>query len=171
MSIEVPILSSLPFSFLAPIQSVELGEFTPRELGFPLAGLAFAPSLALWAAGFVLSVAGLAWRAHAAREYENDRIHATICELPPALAHLVERVLPESQWGELGLHGLADRPLRKRIEELMVARIAARHELDAALGSRELLETTNPSGFSGEIYRALTQGVPPQPSGARSEPS
>lgn len=161
MSLDVPVLSSLPFEFLAPIQSVELGEFTPRELGFPPAGLDFAPSLALWAAGFVLCVVGLAWRSHAAIEYENDRIHSVIGELPPTLAHIVERILPESQWSELGLHGLADRPLRKRLEELLVARIVARRELDLAMQSRELLGVTNPGGFSGEILRALTQGPVP----------
>ncbi|MBM3988077.1 MAG: hypothetical protein FJ294_09005 [Planctomycetes bacterium] len=161
VSLDVPVLSSLPFDFLAPIQSVELGEFTPRELGFPPAGLDFAPSLALWAAGFVLCVVGLAWRSRAAIEYENDRIHAVIGELPPTLAHIVERVLPESQWVELGLHGLADRPLRKRLEELVVARIAARRELELATQSRELLGVADLGGFSGEILRALTQGPAP----------
>lgn len=158
MSLDVPVLSSLPFDFLAPIQSVELGEFTPRELGFPPAGLDFAPSLALWSAGFVLCVVGLAWRSHAATEYENDRIHAVIAELPPTLANIVARILPESQWADLGLHGLADRPLRKKLEELVIARIAARRELELAAQSRELLAITNPGGFSGEILRALTQG-------------
>ncbi|NUP96798.1 MAG: hypothetical protein HUU28_11605 [Planctomycetaceae bacterium] len=159
MSLDVPVLSSLPFEFLAPIQSVQLGEFTPRELGFPPAGLDFAPSLALWAAGFALCVTGLAWRTHASIEYENDRIHDTIHELPPALAQLVERVLPESQWVELGLHGLSERRLRKRLEELLVSRIAARRELERALQSPDLLASTNPGGFPGEIYRALTAGA------------
>ena len=159
MSLDVPVLSSLPFEFLAPIQSVQLGEFTPRELGFPPAGLAFAPSLALWAAGFALCVTGLAWRTHAGIEHENDRIHDTIHELPPALAQLVERVLPEAQWVELGLHGLSERRLRKRLEELLVERIAARRELERVLQSSELLSTTNPGGFPGEIYAALTAGA------------
>ena len=157
VSIDVPIVSSIPFDFLAPIQSVSLGEFSPRELGFPPAGLDFAPSLALWASGFVLCVVGLAWRARAALEHENDRIHETIHELPPAIAALVERLLPEDQWSQLGLHGLSDRMLRKKIEQLVAARVAARRELERALHSRELLAATNPGGFVGDIYRALTE--------------
>jgi hypothetical protein len=158
VSIDVPIVSSLPFEFLAPIQSVELGEFTPRELGMPPAGLDFAPSLALWTAGFVLCVVGVAWRARAAPEHEDDRVHETIQELPPALAQLVERLLPEGEWRALGLHGLADRALRKRIEELVVARVVSRREIDRALHSADLLAQTRPGGFAGEIQRALTQG-------------
>ncbi|MCC7014316.1 MAG: hypothetical protein IT454_17280 [Planctomycetes bacterium] len=164
MSLEVPILSSLPFEFLAPVQSVSLGEFSPRELGFPPAGLSFTPSLALWTVGFALCIVGLAWRARAALEHENDRVHEAIHELPPTLATLVERVLPEAQWPELGLHGLSERALRKRIEELVVARIASRRELDRALHSRALLGSTNPGGFAGELYRALTDSAPDVPS-------
>jgi hypothetical protein len=158
IAIDVPILSSIPFDFLEPIQQVSLGSFTPRELGFPPAGLDFAPSLALWASGFVLCVVGLAWRARAAHENENDRVHEAIHELPPMLAALVERLLPEEQWRELGLHGLSDRRLRKRIEQLVVERVAARRELERVLASRDLLASTNPGGFTGEIYRALTGG-------------
>lgn len=160
VSIDVPILSSIPLDFLAPIQQVELGAFTPRELGLPPAGLDFAPSLALWTAGFVLCVVGVAWRARAACEHENDRVHATIHELPPSLATLVERLLPEGEWRALGLHGLADRALRKRIEELVVARVVSRRELDRALASAELLAQAQPGGFASEIHRALTQGEP-----------
>lgn len=156
MSIDVPILASLPFDFLDPVKRVSLGEFSPHELGFPPAGLDFTPSLALWSSGFVLCVAGLAWRARAASEHENDRIHDVVGQLPPALATLVERILPESQWPELGLHGLSERALRKRIEELVLERIAARRDLDRILQSRELLESTNPGGFAGSFYRALT---------------
>jgi hypothetical protein len=158
VTIDVPLLSSLPFEFLAPVRQVSLGSFTPLELGLPPAGLDFAPSLALWASGFVLCVVGLAWRSRAALEHENDRVHATIHELPPQLATLVERLLPEQDWRELGLHGLSDRMLRKRIERLVLERVAARHELDRVLASRELLAATNPGGFTGEIYRALNDG-------------
>src|SRR5262249_19786724 len=65
MTIDVPILSSIPLSFLDPIKRVQLGEFTPRELGFPPAGLDFPISLALWSAGFALTIVGLVWRARA----------------------------------------------------------------------------------------------------------
>ena len=158
VSIDVPILSSLPFDFLAPIQQVELGAFTPRELGLPPAGLDFAPSLALWTAGFVLCVVGVAWHARAAHEHENDRVHGTIHELPPALATLVERLLPESEWRALGLHGLSDRALRKRIEQLVLERVVARRELERALRSAEAIAAANAGGFAGDIQRALTQG-------------
>jgi hypothetical protein len=162
MTIDVPILSSIPLSFLEPIQHVELGEFSPRELGFPPAGLDFPISLALWSAGFALTVVGLVWRARAALEHENDRVHATIDVLPPNLARAVSRILPEDQWRALGLHGLSDRMLHKRIEQLVVERVAARGELERALGEARLLESTNPGGFAGELYAALEQHETPR---------
>lgn len=162
VTIDVPILSSIPLAFLEPIQRVELGEFTPRELGFPPAGLDFPASLALWSAGFALVVVGLLWRARAALEHENDRVHAIISELPPGLAHLVERILPEDEWRELGLHGLSDRRLHKRIEQLVAARVAARRELDDAWRQARMLAATNPGGFAGEIFTALMQLEPPK---------
>jgi hypothetical protein len=155
ITIDVPILSSIPFAFLDPIKHVALGEFTPRELGFPPAGLDFPPSLALWAAGFALVVVGLVWRARAALEHENDRVHATIGELPQNLMTLVEKLLPEEQWQALGLHGLSERMLRKKIETLVVERLATRREIEHALRQTNLLAMTNPGGFTGEIVDAL----------------
>lgn len=157
MSVDVPVLSSLPFEFLAPLQSISLGAFTPHELGFPPAGLEFAPTVAVWSLGFALLVLGLAWRARAASEHENDRVHEAIWELQPNVARLVERVLPESEWRELGLHALSERALRKRIEALVVERIAARRDFERAVRAANLLATTNTGGYGGEIQQALLE--------------
>lgn len=160
ISVDVPILSSIPLDFLEPIQRVELGEFTPRELGFPPAGLDFSLSLALWSAGFALLVVGLLWRARAALEHENDRVQATISELPPNLAHFVEKLLPEDEWHALGLHGLSERRLRKKIEQLVAQRVAARRELENAWKQARLPLQAGGPGFAGEIYTALAELEP-----------
>lgn len=157
MIVDVPVLSSLPFDFLAPLQSISLGAFTPHELGFPPSGLDFAPTVAVWSLGFALLVLGLAWRARAASEHENDRIHEAIWELQSNVARLVERILPESEWRELGLHALSERALRKRIEALVVERIAARREFERAVRAANLLATTNTGGYGGEIQQALLE--------------
>lgn len=157
MTLSVPLLSSLPLDFLAPIQTISLGEFTPRELGFPLAGLDFAPSLAAWTIGFASLVLGLIWRARAAAEHENDRVHEAIWELQPNVASLVERILPEDEWRELGLHALSDRALRKRIEALVVERVATRRDFERAVRAANLLATTNTGGYGGEIQQALIE--------------
>lgn len=158
MTLEVPILSSLPFDFLAPLQSISLGAFTPHELGFPRAGLEFAPTVALWTLGYALLVIGLLWRARAALEHENDRVHEAIWELQPNVAQLVERLLPEHEWRELGLHSLPERALRKRIEALAVERVAARRDFERSLRAANLLATTNTGGYGGEIQQALIEG-------------
>jgi hypothetical protein len=98
------------------------------------------------------------WRARAAQEHENDRIHAAIWELQPNVARLVERLLPESEWGELGLQALPERALRKRIEALVVERVAARRDFERALRAANLLATTNTGGYGAEIQQALTEG-------------
>ncbi len=157
VTIDVPILSSLPLPFLDPVRTVSLGSFTPGELGFPPAGIDFHLSMTLWSVGFVLCIAGMRWGAHAAREHENDRIHATIQDLPPALAALVEKILPEEDWEAMGLHGLSDRRRCKRIEALVAEKLAARHELEEALRTRGLLSLRNPGGFAGEIYETLAR--------------
>jgi hypothetical protein len=167
MSLPIPVLSSIPLEVLAPIQRVSLGAFTPGDLGFPPAGLSFSSTLALWAGGFALCAAGLLWRSHAAVEHENDRIHATIHELPPALASLVDTLLPEEDWPAMGLHGLSDRMRRKRIEALVGERLRRRRELETAFGSLDLLELTNPGGFTGEVVRTLLLEAPDQ---ARKDP-
>lgn len=157
VSIDVPILSGLPLSFLDPVRTVSLGSFTPDELGFPPAGIDFHFSMTLWSVGFVLCIAGMRWGAHAAREHENDRIHETIQELPPSLAALVERILPEDDWEHMGLHGLSDRRRRKRIEALVGEKLAARRELEEALHAQNLLALGHSEGFAGEIYDTFTR--------------
>jgi hypothetical protein len=68
---------------------------------------------------------------------------------------LVEKLLPEEQWCALGLHGLSERMLRKKIEMLVVERLATRREIEHALRQTNLLASTNPGGFTGEIVDAL----------------
>jgi hypothetical protein len=160
MTIDVPILSSIPLAFLDPIKQIALGEFTPHELGLPPSGLDFAPTLALWSGGFVLVVIGMVWRSRAGVENENDRVHATIGELPTNLRALVEKLLPEEQWQALGLHSLSDRRLRKKIEQLVVERLAERREIENAMNRAHLLASANPGGFAGEIYTALARENP-----------
>lgn len=160
MSIEIPILSALPFDLLDSIKTVDLGEFRPEELGFPPAGLRFTPTLALWSAGFALCVSGLIWRAHAALEHENDRIHATIHELPPSLAALVDKLLPEEEWHALGLHGLSERMRRKRIEALVGDRLRRRRELEVAFDSVRLPARAEAGDFTGEVVRTLQLEAP-----------
>lgn len=168
MSIDVPILSGLPLSFLDPIRTVSLGSFSPAELGFPPTGIDFHVSMTLWALGFVLCIAGLRWGSHAAREHENDRIHDTIGLLPPGLANVVSKVLPEEEWEELGLHGLSDRLRKKRIEALFTERMAERREIGSALRQLDRLALRGglaTQGFAGEIYEALArqEALPPPP--------
>ena len=162
MSVDIPILSSLPFEFLAPIRSVALGSFTPHELGFPPAGLSFAPTMALWAIGFALCIAGFVLAQTSAREHENDRIHALIRTLPAPVANFVERLIPEDEWHELGLHGLPERRLAKRIEALVASRMSRQKELQSALDQSKLLTMTNPGGFAGGVYQAIVDSKPPE---------
>lgn len=155
MSIDIPVLAWIPFDFLEPVKRIALGSFTPHELGFPAAGLSFAPTLALWAIGFALCVAGLMLTQTSAREHENDRIHDLIHTLPSGLANFVERIIPEDEWHTLGLHGLPSRRLARRIESLVGERMARQKELQTALDAGRLLSQTNPGGFAGGIYRAI----------------
>lgn len=155
MSLDIPVISALPFDFLDPIKRIALGSFTPHEMGFPPAGLSFAPTLALWSIGFALCVAGLLLTQASAREHENDRIHALIHTLPGGLANFVERIVPEEEWCALGLHGLPERRLARRIESLVAERMARQKELQSALDAGRLLAQTNPGGFAGGIYRAI----------------
>lgn len=155
MSIDIPILSWLPFEFLDPIKRVSLGAFTPIEMGFPPAGFSFAPTLALWSIGFALCVAGFVLVQTSAREHENDRIHALIHTLPTALANFVERLLPEDDWHALGLHGLPERRLAKRIEALVAERMQRQKELQTALDAGKLLSSPSSDGFASGIHRAI----------------
>lgn len=160
MSIDIPVISWLKFRFLEPFQSIALGSFTPHELGFPPAGLSFAPTAALWAIGFTLALAGLVLVQTSAREHENDRIHALIHTLPMPFARLIERLLPEEEWHALGLHGLPERRLAKRIQALVSERVARQKELSSALDATNLLEQANPGGFTGEIFEAIVDSKP-----------
>jgi hypothetical protein len=154
-SIDVPVLSWLPFEFLDPLKHVSLGSFTPHELGFPPAGLSFAPTMSLWSLGFALCAGGLVLLQTAAREHENDRIHDLMSTLPPEVGRFVERLIPEEEWHDLGLHGLSGRRLVKRIEVLIGERMRKQRELQSALDASRLLGQTNPGGVSGEIFRAI----------------
>ncbi len=156
MSLPVPVLSWIPFDFLKPVQSIELGEFTPQELGLPRAGLDFPASLALWASGFGLCAAGLLWRSRSAIEHENDRIHSTIQELPPDMARAVELILPEEQWHELRLHGLSERMLKKRLSALVGERVREKTNLAAAIDTAKR-QARLEGEFAGEIQDALAE--------------
>lgn len=155
MSVNIPVISWLPFEFLDPIKRIALGSFTPTEMGLPPAGLSFAPTLASWAIGFALCVAGLILSQTSAREHENDRIHDLIHTLPGGLANFVERIVPEEEWLALGLHGLPERRLARRLEALVSERMSRQKELQSALDAGRLLSQTNPGGFAGGIYRAI----------------
>ncbi len=156
LTLPIPVLSWIPFDFLAPIQSVSLGSFTPWELGLPPAGLDFPITLGLWSGGFALAAAGLFVVQLAAREHENDRVHDVIHALPAPLAALVERLLPEEEWEMLGLHGLSTRLLCKRIEALVRERVQRQRELAQALERTEFLALTHDAGFAGSIQEALS---------------
>jgi hypothetical protein len=171
MSVPLPGLGALPLPFLEPIRRVDLGSFRPEELGFPPTGLDFPLTLLLWAAGFALCASGLWWRVNAAREHENDRIQAVIETLPPLLANLVQKLLPEEHWEGLGLHGLGERPLQKRIEGLVRERLAAAGEFHTALRSLGALPPAS-GAFAGEIDGALRTYLPPAlpPPGGSNRP-
>lgn len=160
-SIGIPVLSWIPLDFLEPIQTVSLGAFTPRELGFPPAGLSFATSMALWAVGFCLSTGGIALAQSAAQEHENDRIHDLIQTLPPPLALLVERLLPEEEWQSLGLHGLSERRLGKRIEALASQRFQRQRDIQAAFRTNAMqalpASLSQESGFADGVWRAISR--------------
>lgn len=170
MSVPLPGIGGLPLPFLEPIRRVDLGSFRPEELGFPPTGLDFPLTLVLWAAGFALCAAGLWWRVNAAREHENDRIQAIIETLPPLLANLVQKLLPEDDWEDLGLHGLGERRLQKRIELLVRERLAAAGEFHKALGALGGAQLSQ-GAFAGEIEGALRAYLPPATRPPASGPS
>lgn len=168
-TIKVPLISRLPDDFLGDFQHITIGSFTADDLMFPATeGLDFPATSAVWAFGFVQVIVGLAWRARAAREHEDDRVHATIRRLPPELAHLVERLLPEDEWPQLGLHALSDRKLEKRIEELVRERVGRAREIDERLRRLARPDHGMDTGFGAQIAGALE---PPRedPPGPRKE--
>lgn len=154
-TVAIPIVSWIPLSFLDPIKTIALGSFTPHELGFPPAGVSFGPTLALWSIGFALCVSGMILVQASAREHENDRIHALIQTLPNALARFVERIVPEEDWHALGLHGLPERRLARRIEALVGERMARQKDLQSAIDAGRLLSGPGDEGFAGGIQRAI----------------
>ena len=163
-TIGIPVLSWIPLDFLEPIQTVSLGAFTPRELGFPPAGLSFAASMAMWAIGFCLAAGGIALAQSAAQEHENDRIHDLIQTLPPALALLVGRLLPEEEWLPLGLHGLPERRLAKRIEALASERFQRQRDIQAAFRASSMqalpASASQEGGFADGVWRAISRTDP-----------
>ncbi len=161
MEISVPILSSIPWSVLDPIKTIQLGSFDPTEMGLPATGMRFGPTLALWSCGFASVASGLIWRARAAFEFENDRIHGTIQTLPHSLARLVERLIPEEDWKRLGLHGLSERVRCKRIEALVEKEMRARREFDHLVRQTPFLELPMSNPFATGIESAI-QGEPPK---------
>lgn len=163
LSVDVPVLSWMPFDFLDPVKRVALGSFTPFEMGFPPAGLDFAVSATLWALGFALCTAGVVFVQASAIEHENDRVHALIRTLPGPVADVVERLLPEEEWRELGLHGLPERRLARRIEALVSERMRRQESLRRALDTSKLLDLSDSGGFAGEIRRAITDESRPEP--------
>lgn len=163
LQIDVPVLSWLPFEALEPVKRLSLGSFTPHEMGWPPAGLEFATTMSLWALGFALVAGGMTWLQTAAREHENDRIQALIATLPNPLAALVEKLLPEDDWRALGLHGLSERRLAKRIETLVAERARAQRDLGRALSTLAHDAQRGEAGFSGEIARALGTGETTRP--------
>ena len=163
MSIELPIVSWIDVPWLEAVRSVELGSFTPTELGFPRTGLDFPISMTLWTAGFALAASGLWMRNRAARDHQNDRIHALIHTLPLGPAALVERLVPEDEWEALGLHGLTERRIARRLEALVAERMQRYHEVRASLVRSPLAELALGEDFAGAVSRALTRGLPEDP--------
>ncbi len=160
MSIELPILSWIDVPWLEAVRTVELGSFTPHELGFPPSGLDFPVSMTLWAAGFALAATGLWMRNRASRDHQDDRIHALIHTLPPGPAALVERLVPEDEWEALGLHGLSLRKIAKRLEALVAERMQRYQDVRSSLLRSPLAELTAQEDFAGDISRALSRGLP-----------
>ena len=77
-----------------------------------------------------------------------------------ATTRLVQKLLPEDDWEGLGLHGLGERRLQKRIEALVRERLVAAGEFNVALrglGNDPL----SASAFAGEIEGAVRAYLPP----------
>ena len=155
LSVSIPVVSWIPWKWLEPIQSVSLGSFTPHEFGFPPAGLDFPRTMSLWAAGFTACAAGILLAQHGWREHEHDRVHDVIHTLPPPLAALVDRLLPEDEWQRLGLFGLSERRLQKRIEALVAERMAREAEFQRAYSALAHLAISSAAGFEARVHEAL----------------
>jgi hypothetical protein len=159
-SIDVPLLSGIS-ALPESLRTVSFGEFSAREFGIPEEGLVFARTMTVWALGFALCAGGLWLRQRSSWELENDRVHDTIGELPPELARLVERLLPEEEWRQLGLHHLSDRQRKKRISALTEERLRRTAELRDAWRTARGPELTGGDEFAREIQGLLGPGGEP----------
>ena len=160
ISFEVPFLSSMPW-LPASMRHFSLGDFTAAEFGIPEQGLHYSHTISMWASGFAITIGGLWWRHRAGVECENDRVHETIHRLPPAYASLVELILPEDEWRELGLHGLNERQRRKRVAALTQERVVRQVEFNRAfLVGRPAIEEGSPA-FVNEIHQVIESYTPP----------
>jgi hypothetical protein len=154
-TVDVPVLSSLPFAWLEPVKHITIGDFSQQEMGFPPAGLDFAISTTLWTAGFTLCAVGLWLRNEASRELEIERIHALVEVLPPAVGLVVTRLLPESEWERLGLYGLSEWRLARRMEQLVAERVQSQLQLEAAFHGMQLAPPGTGEGFPASIHQVL----------------
>ena len=174
-TVDVPLLSLLPFAWLDPVKTITVGEFTRHEMGFPPTGLNFPVSMALWSAGFALCAFGCWARVQSTREVEIERVHALIEILPPATARVVHRLLPEPEWEELGLLGLPRHRLARRIESLVMERVERQAQIESALLHLRALEVPSEAGFSASIHQALARPriveAEPRPSKEEESPS
>ncbi len=161
IEVDIPLLQWIDVPWLEAVRTVSLGSFTPEDVGFPRTGLNFPASMTLWAAGFALCASGLWMRNRAARDHENDRIHAIIHTLPLEAAALVERLLPEDEWELLGLHGLSERRIARRIEALVSERMQRFQEVRSAVLLSPLPELGATDSFTGAVSRALSRGNEP----------
>lgn len=133
VQLDVPVVSWVPLDILRPFQTIDIGSFTASELGLPPSGLAFGLTALVLAVGFVSAVASIALLSWGEAEHEDDRVAALLSTLPPAVAQLVEVLIPEREWSTLGLHGLSDRKLARRMEELVRERARALQQSQVVL--------------------------------------
>lgn len=159
-TVDVPVLSSLPFAWLEPVKRITIGDFSQQEMGFPPAGLDFAVSTTLWTAGFTLCAVGLWLRSESSREVEVGRIHALVEVLPPAAALVVARLLPETEWERLGLFGLSEWRLARRMEQLVSERVQNQLQLEAAFRGMQPALPVGGEGFAASIAQALAAYAP-----------
>lgn len=159
-TIDVPLLSALPFPWLDPVKRITVGDFRRHELGFPPTGLDFATSTVLWSAGFALCAVGLWMRNQAAREVEIERIHGLIETLPRAAFHLVVRLVPEEEWERLGFFGLPERRLALRLGRVVEERLQHQMAFETAFRSSRLLAEPLREGPASGIHAALLRYDP-----------
>jgi hypothetical protein len=156
-TVDVPFLSVLPFAWLEPVKTITVGEFTQHEMGFPPTGLNFSVSMILWSAGFALCAFGCWARAEASREVEIERVHDLIETLPAGTVMIVHRLMPETEWEALGLLGLPQHRLARRIESLVLERVERQAQLESALTGLRLLDSPSQGGFPAAIHQALAR--------------